>query len=129
MRADCCGVRARHRWRAWEHAQIAVAQASHLEMKRLLCGFQLYAAATQPTAAPSNPEQPPCTFPQDRLNFPRASRANMRGVWNRVKGSDGPVPYYTTERGGVFASGAVGIFAAEVKILALNSTARNGWRL
>jgi len=38
--------------------------------------------------------------PKNSLNFPPASRANMRGVWNRVKGSDGRVPYHTTVRGG-----------------------------
>src|SRR5271168_4915112 len=70
MRADYCGVRARRQWRAWELARTAVAQASLLEMRRLLCGSQPYAAATQPTAAPSNPEQPPCNIPQEQPNFP-----------------------------------------------------------
>src|SRR5580698_6356018 len=38
--------------------------------------------------------------PKNSLNFPQASRANMRGDGNRVKGSDGRVPYYTTVRAG-----------------------------
>src|SRR5271155_6148874 len=103
MRADCCGVRARRQWRAWELARTAVAQASLLEMRRLLCGSQPYAAATQPTAAPSNPEQPPCNIPQEQPNFPPASRPNMRGLWNGVKGSHERVPYHTTGRAGQIA--------------------------
>src|SRR5271170_6110726 len=103
MRADCCGVLARRQWRAWELARNAVAQASLLEMQCLLCGFQLHAAATQPTAAPSNPEQPPCTIPQKQPDFPPASRPNMRGLWNGVKGSHERVSYHTTGRAGQIA--------------------------
>jgi hypothetical protein len=39
-------------------------------MQRLLCGFQLHAAATLPTAALSNPEQPPWTIPQEQPKLP-----------------------------------------------------------
>jgi hypothetical protein len=38
--------------------------------------------------------------PKNSLNFPQSGRANMRGLWNRVKRSDGQVPYHTTARGG-----------------------------
>src|SRR5271154_3873485 len=36
--------------------------------------------------------------PKNSLTSPPASRPNMRGLWNGVKGSDGQVPYYTTAR-------------------------------
>jgi len=98
-----------------------VAQASLLEMQRLLCGFQLHAAATQPTAAPSNPEQPPC-IPQEQPNFPPGSRPNMRGLGNRVKGSDGQVLYYTT-------AGNVSIVMIQRELRWMSGYKADSWRL